>query len=170
MYVDIEDNRNVLENLSLSFVSIMVNFPVSVYSVAKIKIKKVYDDVDNPQNDTGRKDTIAITGVENVNFPSMRDWIKELLEHAAHKVAASEMEENALLADVIQVLKLLFEYGYYDDHKDADDLLRHLLDVLNGFTDLPHRSDKKAEGKWKINTTTLDIKKYKCSISYHPFP
>ena len=87
-----------------------------------------------------------MTGVENVNFPSMRDWIKEHLEHAVQrKVAASEMEDNALLADVIQVLKLLFEYGYYDSHKDADDLLCHLLEVLNGFTDLPYRCDKKLE-------------------------
>ena len=110
----------------------------------------MYDDVDNPQKDTSKKDTIAMTGVENINFPLMRDWIKEHLEHAADvKVAASEMEENALLADVIQVLKLLFEYGYYDDHRDADDLLHHLLEVLNGFTDLPDRSDKKEEGTSK---------------------
>ena len=91
-----------------------------------------------------------MTGVENINFPLMRDWIKEHLEHAAQvKVAASEMEENALLADVIQVLKLLVEYGYYDDHRDADNLLRHLLKVLNGFTDIPHRSDEKQEGTRK---------------------
>lgn len=145
MYVDIEDNRNVLENLSLSFVSTRF----SSYQIFSIHPhEQVYNDVDNPQKDTGRKDTIALTGVENINFPSMRDWIKEHLEHAAHiKVAASEMEENALLADVIQVLKFLVKYGYYDNHKDADDLLQHLLDVLNGFTDLPFRSDKTLEGK-----------------------
>lgn len=108
----------------------------------------MYDDVDNPQKDTSKKETVAMTGVENFNFPSMRDWIKEHLEHVTQvKVAASEMEENTLLADVIQVLKLLFEYGYYDDHKDADDLLYHLLEVLNGFTDIPYRpeSDEKQE-------------------------
>ena len=108
----------------------------------------MYEEIDNPQNDTGRSDTVAMTGVENVYFPSMRDWIKEHLKNAAFKkVAASEMEENALLADVIQVLKLLVEYGYYDDYKDADDLIQYLLEVLNGFTDLPSRSDKKLEGK-----------------------
>ena len=88
-----------------------------------------------------------MTGVENVNFPSLRDWIKEHLECAAkEKVVALEKEENALLADVIQVLNLFVKYGYYDDYRDADQLLRHLLDVLNGFTDLPYRSEE--EGKW----------------------
>ena len=110
----------------------------------------MYEDVDNPLKDTSKEDTIAITGVENIHFPSMRDWIKEHLEHAAQvKVAASETEENALLADVIQVLKLLFEYGYYDDHDDADVLLRHLLEVLNGFTDLPRRPDENQDSTRK---------------------
>ena len=88
-----------------------------------------------------------MTGIENVNFPSLRDWIKEHLECVAkEKVVASEKEENALLADVIQILKLFVKYGYYDVYRDADQLLRHLLDVLNGFTDLPYRSEE--EGKW----------------------
>lgn len=108
----------------------------------------MYEEIGNPQNDTGRTDTIALTGVENVYFPPMRDWIKEHLKNAAcKKVVASEMEENALLADVILVLKLLVEYGYYDDYKDADDLIQYLLEVLNGFTDLPARSHKRLGGK-----------------------
>ena len=107
----------------------------------------MYDDVaENSHKDTIEKDTVALTGVENVNFPSIRDWIKEHLECAAReKVAASEKEENALLADVIEVLKLFVKYGYYDDYKDADELLKHLSDVLNGFTDLPYRSAEKGK-------------------------
>ena len=103
----------------------------------------MYDDlVEHPYKETGDKETKAMTGVENINFPSMKIWIKEHLQDAAQrKVAASETEENALLANVIEVLTLLVKYGYYDSLKDVKDLLQHLLDVLNGFTDLPDRSN-----------------------------
>ena len=68
----------------------------------------------------------------------MRDWIKEHIEEAAqNKVVASDTEQNSLLADVIEVLKLLVKYGYYDDVDDVEAVLRPLLEVLNGFTDLP---------------------------------
>ena len=68
----------------------------------------------------------------------MRDWIKEHIELAArNRVVASKTEENMLLADVIQVLNLLVKYGYYDDPVDVKNVLAPLLDVLNGFTDVP---------------------------------
>ena len=110
----------------------------------------MYDDVvENPYEDTGGKDTVALTGVENVYFPSMRDWIKDHVEDAAqNKVVASETEKNALLADVIEVLNLLVKYGYYDDPEDVEAVLRPLLDVLNGFTDTPFSLSKSAESKW----------------------
>ena len=69
----------------------------------------MYNDlVQDPYKEPGADETIALTDVENVNFPSMKTWIKEQLQDTAErKVAASETEENALLADVIEVLKLL---------------------------------------------------------------
>ena len=68
----------------------------------------------------------------------MKDWIKEHIEEAAeNKVVASEVDKNSLLADVIEVLKLLVKYGYYDDAEDVEAVLQPLLEVLNGFTDLP---------------------------------
>ena len=68
----------------------------------------------------------------------MRDWVKEHVADAAKKkVVASDTEENMLLADVIEVINLLVKYGYYDDSDDVEAVLRPLLDVLNGFTDLP---------------------------------
>ena len=98
--------------------------------------------VENPYKDSGGKDSEALTGVENINFPSMRDWIKEHLQDAAQQqVAASEADKNSLLADVIEVLTFLVKFGYYDSLKDVNDLLRPLLDVLNGFTDLSDRSN-----------------------------
>ena len=99
----------------------------------------MYDDVvEDPYEDTGGKDTVALTGVENIYFPEMRDWVKEHVADAAKKkVVASDTEENMLLADVIEVINLLVKYGYYDDSDDVEAVLRPLLDVLNGFTDLP---------------------------------
>ena len=104
--------------------------------------------VEDPYKDTGGKDTVALTGVENVYFPQMRDWIKEHIELAAeNSVIASESEENLLLADVIEVLNLLVKYGYYDDQEDAEAVLEPLLEVLNGFTDLPFSQAKSLEGE-----------------------
>ena len=104
---------------------------------------QVYGDVvENPYAESGGKDTEALTGVENIYFPAMRDWIKEHIESAAQrKVVAANMEENQLLADVIEVLELLVKYGYYDDPGDVEDVLRPLLEVLNGFTDVPFATE-----------------------------
>ena len=103
----------------------------------------MYDDVvENPYEDSGGKDTVALTGVENIYFPAMRDWIREHIEAAAQrKVIAANMEENELLADVIEVLELLVKYGYYDDTEDVENVLRPLLEVLNGFTDVPFSTE-----------------------------
>lgn len=67
----------------------------------------------------------------------MKTWILEHLQAAAqNKIAASKKEENVLLADVIEILSLLVKFGYYDNLDDVNNLLRNLLDILNGFTDL----------------------------------
>ena len=67
----------------------------------------------------------------------MKDWIERHLKAAAEvKISASKKEENALLSDVIKVLTSLVKYGYYDSIDDIQTLLPHLLDILNGFTDL----------------------------------
>lgn len=78
----------------------------------------------------------------------MKVWIKEHIEMAAEsKMIASEVEENELLADVIEVLNLLVKYGYYDDKEDVEDVLKPLLNVLNGFTDLPFPISAPQDGK-----------------------
>ena len=101
--------------------------------------------VENPYKDTGGEDTVALTGVENVYFPAMRDWIREHIEAAARRrVIAANMKENELLADVIEVLELLVKYGYYDDPDDVEDVLRPLLEVLNGFTDVPFSTESQS--------------------------
>ena len=116
---------------------------------------QIYDNVvEKPYEDTGGEggETIALTGVENIYFPKMKTWIKEHIEMAAkNKVDASKMSENMLLADIIEVLSLLVKYGYYDDTEDVEDVLRPLLKVLNGFTDIPfHRVEYETDQGNKI--------------------
>ena len=52
-------------------------------------------------------------------------------------VVASQVDDNNLLSNVIEMLSLLVKYGYYDDQDDVNDVLRPLLKVVNGLTDLP---------------------------------
>ena len=52
-------------------------------------------------------------------------------------MVASEEDDNNFLADVLGVLSLLVKYGYYDDPKDVDAVLRPLTTVLNGLEDRP---------------------------------
>jgi hypothetical protein len=67
----------------------------------------------------------------------MKIWIQEQLKAAAKKkIAASNKEENVLLADVIEVFSMLVKFGYYDNLDDIRDLLQDLLEILNGFTDI----------------------------------
>ncbi len=56
------------------------------------------------------------------------------------KVVASEVDDNNLLAQVLGVLALLVKYGYYDDSDDVDDVLRPLMEILSGFSDIPFPS------------------------------
>lgn len=94
----------------------------------------------NPYEDTGgdEGEDTALTGVKNEHFPDMKKWIcTHLTDAAKHKVVAAEVEENVLLADVIEVLELFVKYGYYDDPKDVNAVLDPLIDLLSGFSDIP---------------------------------
>ena len=98
--------------------------------------QQVYGDIlENPLSETS-KETVALTGVENVNFPEMKKWILAHIQ-GMPKVIASQTEDNWLMAEVLSVLALLVKYGYYDDPDDVNAVLRPLVDVLNGFEDLP---------------------------------
>ena len=49
-------------------------------------------------------------------------------EHIAH---------NEVLAQILDLLCHLVNYGYYDDQGDIDDVLHPLFELLNGKTDSP---------------------------------
>ena len=97
----------------------------------------MYDEVQElPFPETGDDETIALTGAKNVNFPEMKEWIREHVQ-AMPKLVASQTDENWLLAEVLSVLALLVKYGYYDDSNNVDAVLQPLVGVLNGFNDRP---------------------------------
>ena len=76
----------------------------------------------------------------------MKEWILDHIQGTA-LVVASHTEKNWLLAEVLSVLALLVKYGYYDDSKDVDAVLRPLVDVLNGFKDcLYSESEARTKG------------------------
>ena len=50
-------------------------------------------------------------------------------------MVAKDKDDNHQLAKVLEVLALLVKYGYYDDPKDVDAVLKLLVDVMNGLTD-----------------------------------
>ena len=90
---------------------------------------------------------MAITGVENIYFPVLNEWILEHIREASEKkVVASEIAENMLLANVIEVLNIFIKYGYYSDPDDIEAVIRPLLELLNGFTDLPFHCDPSKGG------------------------
>ena len=45
--------------------------------------------------------------------------------------------ENAFLEQVLDVLSYLVRYGYYDDIDDVDDCMKPLIQLLDGFSDVP---------------------------------
>ena len=48
---------------------------------------QVYENVvEDPYADTGSDDETALTGVVNIYFPRMRDWMKEYITEIAEKV------------------------------------------------------------------------------------
>ena len=57
------------------------------------------------------------------------------LDHLLLRVIAEECDDNYLLADVLTVLKQLVKYGYYDDAKDVETVLKPLTKILSGFND-----------------------------------
>lgn len=87
MFVDVGDNRAVLENLSLSFVSETHFLYPLTHALTSVQ---VYDEVvENPYEDTGGDDITALTGVQNEYFPDMREWICDYLCSVEKKVSVA---------------------------------------------------------------------------------
>ncbi|XP_065909470.1 inositol 1,4,5-trisphosphate-gated calcium channel ITPR1-like [Dysidea avara] len=114
LYVDVGSNRAILDNLSLSFV-----------------YKNIVSD---PYKSAAEDPTIALTGVQNIYFPQLKDWIQHYVEQNM-SVIASLVNVNNLNAEVLNLLFLLVKYGYYADINDINALITPLLSLLNGKND-----------------------------------
>ena len=125
MFIDVGANRAVLENLTLTF---------------------IYEDcVENPGEEEQGASNIALSGVENVYFPRMRDWFKEFFNNQVIYGHEEYVFNNQLIASVLDMLLLFVKFGYYDDHEDADVLLNLLINILNGKRDRYFPRDTKSK-------------------------
>ena len=125
MFIDVGANRAVLENLTLTF---------------------IYEDcVENPGEEEQGASNIALSGVENIYFPRMRDWFKEFFNKLVIYGHEEYLFSNQLNACVLDMLLLFVKFGYYDDHEDADVLLNLLINILNGKKDRYFPRDPKSK-------------------------
>lgn len=112
--------------------AILMGSTLVVFNVIPLSFllcQEYYQIKEDPLAETGKYDRVALTGVENVNFPKMKDWILEHINDSV-EVVVSHVEDNLLLADVLSVLALLVKYGYYDDKRDVDAVLHPLVKML----------------------------------------
>ena len=125
MFIDVGANRAVLENLTLTF---------------------IYEDcVENPGEEEQGASNIALSGVENIYFPRMRDWFKDFFNSLVIYGHEEYVFSNQLTAAVLDMLLLFVKFGYYDDHEDADVLLNLLINILNGKKDRYFPRDPKSK-------------------------
>ena len=123
MFIDVGANRAVLENLTLTF---------------------EYDKcTEDPGEDTGASN-IALSGVENIYFPKMKLWFLDFFNNLVLYGKEDFIYTNELIAAVLDMLLLFSKFGYYDDQEDADDLLKLLINILNGKKDKYFPTDPKS--------------------------
>jgi inositol 1,4,5-triphosphate receptor type 1 len=121
LFVDVDDNRSVLDKLCLSYV--FANVEQKPYSKA----------AEDPEE--------AITGVRMPFFPRLRKWITEFME-MNKDMTASEIGHNQLVEQVLRLVHYLVRFGYYANIDDIQDLLYPLLSVLDGRNDKPFKGAK----------------------------
>ncbi|XP_062518427.1 inositol 1,4,5-trisphosphate receptor type 1-like isoform X2 [Corticium candelabrum] len=151
LFVDVDDNRSVLDKLCLSY----------VYD--KVEAKPYSRAADDPQE--------AITGVRMAFFPELRNWIADFMQ-MNQDMTASNIGHNQLVEQVLRLVHYLVRFGYYANIEDIHTLLRPLLSVLDGTNDKPFEGAKKErhsealkqyqlEGRFKHNpqnTAVVDAK------------
>jgi inositol 1,4,5-triphosphate receptor type 1 len=116
LFIDIGNNRSVLETLPNTF----------VYSEV----------VENPFAEQEGDSTLALTGERNPHFVQLRDWILRVVtDNATLECTEDKKEANFLLAQILGVLEILVKFGYYDNHKDIRDVTERLMSMLDGTND-----------------------------------
>ncbi|XP_065833160.1 inositol 1,4,5-trisphosphate-gated calcium channel ITPR1-like isoform X3 [Oscarella lobularis] len=119
LFIDVGDNRSVLEKPSLSYV--FKNVEERPYSLSSA----------NPEQ--------AITGARMEYFPQLRNWIRIFFNENKPRQAFHK-GHNQLTTEVLRLLHYLVSYGYYSNMTDIKGLLRPMLTVMDGRDDFPFRN------------------------------
>lgn len=101
-------------------------------------------------------------------FPAVRDWITEFLDGNAF-MNASLISHNMLIQQVLRLLQYLVKFGYYGDILDVQNLLKPLLNLLDGTQDVPFQLDKGRETKELRDKRKLLVK-YQAGERFVPSP
>ncbi|XP_019849736.1 PREDICTED: inositol 1,4,5-trisphosphate receptor type 1-like isoform X1 [Amphimedon queenslandica] len=147
MFVDVDDNRPFLDQLCYSF---------------------KYEDLSpDPYGDTGDDEDTALTGVANLHFKFLKLWFVKVITDYEHLCCNEEnIEKNELFAEILNVLGNLVRNGYYDSEEDIDELMKPLVDVLDGTTDKLNEgqnessyNDKIRKEDTKVNRAVFYVKR-----------
>ena len=124
MFIDVGANRAVLENFNLTF--------------------EYEECIENPKDNADMNDT-AISGVKNEYFPKMKIWFLEFFDGLSIYGSEDFKDTNNLITVVLEMILLFTKFGYYTNQNDADELLKLLVNILNGKKDMHSPKEKKSE-------------------------
>ena len=114
MFINVGDNVDVLAEIQLSF-----------------DWKRL---TPQPYQDAKDDKTMALSGAVLPFFPELSQWIKTVLSKNGSMVA-SEVENNLMLREVLEMVAMLVRFGYYVDPTDIEELMAPLLSMLDGSND-----------------------------------
>ncbi|XP_076109900.1 inositol 1,4,5-trisphosphate-gated calcium channel ITPR2-like isoform X1 [Mytilus galloprovincialis] len=97
-------------------------------------------------------------------FPVLRDFIVDFMERNSQMIA-SEIGLNQLTEQLLCLLKHLVRFGYFGDLTEINKIIKPLIAVLDGSTDVPVRKDKR---KGYSRDAQKLVSQYKSGGRYEP--
>lgn len=101
-------------------------------------------------------------------FPAVRDWISEFLDINAF-MNASLISHNMLIRQVLRLLQYFVKFGYYGDILDVQNLLKPLINLLDGTQDVPFLLEKGKETR-ELREKRKLVAKYQARERFVPSP
>lgn len=145
--------------LRTMFVHLMTNLFVDVDPnvdvLAEVKLAYVWDKLTaDPFAAADADKAVAISGARMPFFEPLSDWLAEFLQSHT-TLGANEPEQNELITAVLDLLCNLVTFGYYSSPDDVIQLMRPLIELLSGFTDVPTLLPMKKGVKFETRSRTL---------------
>ncbi|CAC5357472.1 unnamed protein product [Mytilus coruscus] len=97
-------------------------------------------------------------------FPVLRDFIVDFMERNSQMIA-SEVGLNQLIEQLLCLLKHFVRFGYFGDLTEINKIIKPLIAVLDGSTDVPVRKDKR---KGYSRDVQKLVSQYRSSGRYEP--